>query len=415
MKYNWCGKKLLVLGATRLMAEIVREAQRYGAYVIVVDYNEEAPAKSIADEKLLLDATDVEGLSEYVLKNNVDGILTGFADSLLPAYIQLCAKTNRPCYLTEQMLKLSTDKNYFKQLCRRFQISTIREYNAEEKITNFPLIVKPVDNSGSRGISICENASQLQDGIQTALACSKSKSILIEDYLLYPESTVFYYFIEGKPYLISVSDRHVAYIRDGFVRLPTGYTFNSGKMNWFYETVHPKFSEMFKFMGVRNGLIFIQGFLTDDDFIPYEAGFRLTGSLEYRIFEKMYQANTLGILIDYALNGNTEDILDGTDFVNNDRKAYNLSVLIKPGKIEKIVGIDEVCAHNNVLSSFNTYETGDVLPENSWGKLAQIGLRFFYYGDDATCEEILSLVDHHLHVFNEHGDDLIINRGIIKD
>ena len=57
--FDWKGKKLLVLGATALMGEIVREARRRGAYVAAVDYFENSPAKKIADEAVLMNATDV--------------------------------------------------------------------------------------------------------------------------------------------------------------------------------------------------------------------------------------------------------------------------------------------------------------------------------------------------------------------
>ena len=146
----------MVLGATKLIAEIVKEAKRYGAFVAVADYFENSPAKKIADEALLVDATDVKTLTEYVKKNHIDGILTGFADSLLPAYMELCKATGLPCYLNKEQLLFATDKAFFKKCCRECEIPVIREYSASDKL-NFPLLLKPVDNSGARGIYICKN------------------------------------------------------------------------------------------------------------------------------------------------------------------------------------------------------------------------------------------------------------------
>ena len=412
--FMWQNKRLLVLGATRLIGEIVSEAKRYGAFVAVADYFENSPAKKIADEALLIDATDVKKLAEYVTENNIDGVLTGFADSLLPSYIELCTMTGLPCYLNEEQLRFTTNKSFFKELCREFEIPVIREYAHNDKL-NFPLLLKPVDNSGARGIYICHNQDEFCVAKEKALSFSKSKQILIEDYLTYREATAFYVFVGGDAYLAALADRHVAPVKDGVIRLPTGYTYPSLATSKFMAESNPKFTALFKKLNVQNGIMFLQGFLDDENcFIPYESGFRPTGSLEYNIFEAVCGYNSLAMLINFALTGQmaTEDMVKKINpfFPEN---AYNISCLMKPGKIVDIEGREKLESLSDVKHCFYSYQEGDELGEENWGRLAQIFLRLQVTGGtEGYCRVTEALKA--LYVRDASGADLLINKGLVE-
>ena len=410
--FEWQDKRLLVLGATRLIGEIVSEAKRHGAFVAVADYFENSPAKKIADEALLVDATDVKTLAEYVRKNNINGILTGFADSLLPSYIELCNQTGLPCYLNEDQLQFATDKAFFKKLCRKFDIPVIREYSDGDKL-NFPLLLKPVDNSGARGIYICHNQDEFAEAKENALSFSKSKQILIEDYLTYREATAFYIFVEGKSYLAALADRHVTPVKDGVIRLPSGYTYPSPATAKFAAESDPKFTALFKELDIQNGIMFLQGFLDDDDrFIPYESGFRPTGSLEYRIFEAVCGYNSMAMLINFALTGQmaAEGMVEKINPFFPE-EAYNISCLMKPGKIAVIEGREKLESLPEVVHCFYSYQEGDVLGEENWGRLAQIFLRLQVTGGQDGYRKVTDVLKT-FSVKDESGADLLLNRGL---
>ena len=102
------GKKLLVLGGIQRCCEIVSIAKKMGAYVIVLDYYENSPAKALADEKVLLDATDVNAIVSYCRENHVDGVTTGFVDILMPVCYEVCKRLKLPYYATPKMISMST-------------------------------------------------------------------------------------------------------------------------------------------------------------------------------------------------------------------------------------------------------------------------------------------------------------------
>ena len=82
MKKEFEGKKLLILGGIALAKDIVKYAQNMGAYVVVADYNVDSPAKEVADEGVLIDATDVKAIVEYCRNAGINGVTTGFNNAI---------------------------------------------------------------------------------------------------------------------------------------------------------------------------------------------------------------------------------------------------------------------------------------------------------------------------------------------
>ena len=127
-----------------------------------------SPAKQIADEALLVSTADVDAVVQLIKDKNIHGVITGFTDSVLPYYAKICEKAGLPCYGTVEQFEIMINKRIYKELCVEFGVPTVEEYSIDgtfkdevmEKI-KFPVLVKPADNSGARGVSICENKGQL--------------------------------------------------------------------------------------------------------------------------------------------------------------------------------------------------------------------------------------------------------------
>ena len=98
MRYDLTDKKVLVMGGTRISCEIIRKAKEMGCYVVVADYNkvEDSPGKQIADEHFEISVTDVDAIVELIHRENIEGVLVGFSDMLLPYYAEICRKAGLP-------------------------------------------------------------------------------------------------------------------------------------------------------------------------------------------------------------------------------------------------------------------------------------------------------------------------------
>ena len=76
------GKKLLLLGGFNQACDIIRRAQEMGVYVVVADYNPDLPGNGLADKYTTVSATDVDALVKLAKEENVDGVTTGFVDTV---------------------------------------------------------------------------------------------------------------------------------------------------------------------------------------------------------------------------------------------------------------------------------------------------------------------------------------------
>ena len=210
-KTNLIGKRLLILGGMRFSCEIVNTAKAMGIYTLVADYNkiEDSPGKQIADEAVDLSVIDVDAVVNYVKNHNIDGVFVGFNDMLLPYYAEICEKAGLPCYGTKEQFDTLIAKDQYKSLCRQFGVPTIPEYSIGDENIKYPVLVKPVDSSGSRGITICHNRQELEAAVEVGKKASKTEKVLIERYMDGREVTVFWTFQNGNYYLSALANRHV--------------------------------------------------------------------------------------------------------------------------------------------------------------------------------------------------------------
>ena len=413
MNNNLRGKRLLILGGMRISCEIVRKAKAMGIYTLVADYNriEDSPGKQIADEAVDLSVIDVDAVVDYVKNNAIDGVFVGFNDMLLPYYAEICQRTGLPCYGTKEQFETLIAKDQYKALCRQFEVPTIPEYNINDEHIKYPVLVKPVDSSGSRGITICHNRQELDEAVEIGRKASKTGKVLIERYMDGREVTVFWTFQDGNYYLSALANRHVKHNQGtDVIPLPVGYTFPSVYLPKYRAEVEESCKRMFNHLGLKDGMMFMQCKVEDGTCYVYDLGYRLTGSLEYKILERVCGYNPLEMMICHALTGKMgeESIADkaAPEFKT---PAFNVSCLCAPGTIKEITGIKEVKAMPEVEDVVIAHTPGETITEQMKGLLAQITVRVL--GSVANKEQLLPAmqkIDNAIHVVGSNGEELLL-------
>lgn len=407
------GKRLLILGGMRISCEIVKKAQAMGIYTLVADYNkiEDSPGKQIADQAVDLSVIDVDAVVNYVKNNRIDGVFVGFNDMLLPYYAEICEKCGLPCYGTKEQFETLIAKDQYKSLCRQFGVPTIPEYDINDKHIKYPVLVKPVDSSGSRGITICHNREELVQAVEVGRKASKQGKVLIERYMDGREVTVFWTFQNGNYYLSALANRHVKHNQgDDVIPLPVGYTFPSVYLPKYRKEVEENCKRMFSHLGLKNGMMFMQCKVEDDTCYVYDLGYRLTGSLEYKILERVCGYNPLEMMICHALTGKMgeESIADKAD-PEFKTPAFNVSCLCAPGTIKEITGIEEVKQMPEVIDAVIAHFPGETITEKMRGLLAQITVRVL--GAVPTPNDLLPAmqrIDNTIHIIGEKGKELLL-------
>ena len=407
------GKRLLILGGMRFSCEIVNKAREMGIHTIVADYNriEDSPGKQIADEAVDLSVIDVEAVVSYVKKNAIDGVIVGFNDMLLPYYADICHQCGLPCYGTKEQFETLIAKDRYKALCRQFGVPTIPEFDVNDENIKFPVLVKPVDNSGSRGISICHNRQELDNAVEIGKKASKNGKVIIERYMDGREVTVFWTFQDGNYYLSALANRHVKHNQgDDVIPLPVGYTFPSVFLPRYRKEVEENCKRMFQHLGLKDGMMFMQCKVEDGRCYVYDLGYRLTGSLEYKILERVCGYNPLEMMIHFALTGKMgEESIADKAVPEFKTPAFNVSCLCAPGTIKSITGIDRVKRMPEVDDVVIAHTPGETITEQMRGLLAQITIRVL--GSVSAKDDLLPTmrqIGETIHIISTSGEQLLL-------
>lgn len=420
MNKELIGKRLLIMGGMRISCEIVRKAKEMGIVTIVADYNpiEKSPAKAIADEALNLNITDVDAVVMTIEEKRIDGVLVGFNDMLLPFYAEICQRAGLPCYGTKEQFETLIAKDKYKALCRQFNVPTIPEYDIDDTDIKYPVLVKPVDSSGSRGITICHDRDELVSAVEIGKKASKTGKVLIERYMDGREVTVFWTFQDGNYYLSALGNRHVKHNQgQDVIPLPVGYTFPSIFLPKYRKEVEENCKRMFSYLGLKDGMMFMQCKVEDGTCYVYDLGFRLTGSLEYKIFERVCGYNPLEMMIEFALTGKMgkESIADKA-IPEFREPAFNVSCLCAPGTIKELIGVEEVKQFPEVEDAVIAHAPGETITEQMKGLLAQITVRVL--GSVHSKEELLPImqkIDETIHIIGVDGRELLLQGIEYKD
>lgn len=184
-------KKVLMLGGSLYQVYAIKEAVRLGYHVITCDYLPSNPGHRYAHEYYNVSTTDKEAVLELARSLQVDGIVAYASDPAAPTAAYVCEKLGLPTspYASVEIL---SKKDLFRKYLREhgFNAPRAKGYTSYEDaladIDHFrlPVMVKPVDSSGSKGINKLTDKSQLKDFVEDALKYSRDKRFLIEEFIV---------------------------------------------------------------------------------------------------------------------------------------------------------------------------------------------------------------------------------------
>lgn len=411
MSQDVTSPKLLVLGAYLTEVEIIAEAHMMGIYVIVTDNHEnwnDAPAKSVADEAWDISWSDIDTLCNKCKEEHVDGIMAGFSERRIQYAEQLSEKLGKPFYSNGARLDVITNKYLFKQACIRSGITVPKAYNYGETI-DFPVIVKPADNGGSRGITICYSSEELEVAYQKALEASDNKTVVIEQYIVADETMIYFTVHNGEAEVSAMCDRYMHHFGTDITQLPVGYYYPSKHLDDFIDHNLEKFRRLIKNLGIYNGLIAFQSFVVGNDVIPFDPTYRLDGTMTYHICQAITGSNVLNMLIRYSLTGSMgNDIsiakLEDPRF---DKIGFELPILLRNGVLKKINGLDAIKSLKPIIHVYQGHFEGEKMDKIA--DFSQILCRIHMVANDLdTIRQTVREVYDKLHVLDENGKDMVI-------
>lgn len=183
-------KKILLLGGANTQIPSILTAKKMGYYTITCDYLPDNPGHKFADEYHNVSTTDKEAVLALAKELQIDGILAYATDvaEATAAYVSEAMGFPTSPYKSVDIL---TNKDKFRAFLeengfctpRARGYSSVEEAKKDLENFKFPVMVKPVDSAGSKGVARMDDAGQLEELVENALQYSRCKRFIIEEYV----------------------------------------------------------------------------------------------------------------------------------------------------------------------------------------------------------------------------------------
>lgn len=410
MLKNYQGKKLLVLGGAYLHNKVVEAANQMGVYTIVTDNVPDSPAKKIASKSYDLNVSDVDGIVEMCKREGVEGVITVCLEFCQQYYLQICKKLGLPCFGTQQQLELFSNKEAFKELCKKNGVDIIPTYEADDlnDASIYPVVIKPSQSNGSRGQSICYSVEDAQKALSVASEYSKDGKAIIEKYMGSKDDfQVTYLVIDGEVFVVRTADRYLGSKEEGMDRVAIALSSPSKNTDLYFKNVHPKMIRLLKDAGITNSPVFIQGFVDGDTIRFYDPGLRFPGGDYDRVFASVVDADLMKLFVQFAFEGKflKPDKLTQDALYLNDNTIFTLHSLVRDGIIKSATPHEELCKIKGVQHVSLRHQAGDKIEMT--GTVNQRIAEFNILG--ATPEDVRQTVEEierKLVVLDENNKDM---------
>lgn len=409
------GKRLLFMSGSKDACEIVKIAQGLGIIVYATDWYVDSPVKRIADKSFMVSTADVEAIVDLCKAELIDGIFSGYTDSVLPYCQAACEKLGFPFWGTEENIRMCIDKKLFKKACEHASLPVVPyvEMNESNYLTRLngvkvPVVFKPVDNSGSRGVYKVFKDSDLRFYCEKSLSYSKSKEILVEELMnANNEFSVYYMLNNGKAYLTAMADKIINDYDENLAPVDLGMKFPSQRLEQWIKEIDPIMRDFFNLNQMRFGFVFIQGFYMHGKFYIHEIGYRLNGGFTYKMIEHFSQYNQVEQLLRFALTGTMDDF----ELQKSSPKFNGISIIVTltlgNGKIGEIDGVEHIKRLPGVIAFYQMKEIGDEL--SSSGTTAQIFSYIHCVAENLSkMRDLINEIKSHIVVKDVFGHNMLL-------
>lgn len=207
-------KKLMIIGASVLQLPAIKRAKEMGLTVAVADYDENAVGIPYADKFYNVSTIDIPGVTKAAEDFEADGIMTLASDMPMRSVAKASEKLGLSAVSFDTAVK-ATDKGEMIKAFKEFGVPAPWFYIAEtyEKLEEikdkieYPCILKPLDNSGSRGVMLVQKEDDLLESFEYSAGNSRGAGVIIEEYMQGFEVSVEVMAVNGTINILAITDK----------------------------------------------------------------------------------------------------------------------------------------------------------------------------------------------------------------
>ena len=183
--------RLMLLGGIRYLLPVIKTAHELGCYVITADYLPDNIAHKYSDEYVNVSIIDKEAVLKVAREKKIDGIMSFGVDPGVVTAAYVAEMIGLPFQCSYESACILQNKSRFRQFLfeNGFNCPKSKGYDSAEDAINdtrgfrYPLIVKPTDSAGSKGVRKVNDESELEEAVKYAFENSIAKTIIIEEFL----------------------------------------------------------------------------------------------------------------------------------------------------------------------------------------------------------------------------------------
>ncbi len=335
----------MILGAARTQVPIIKLAKERGFETIVVSCKGGYPGLKFADKIYEVDICDKEKVLEVAITEHVDGIVTDQLDFPVPTIAYVTEKLGLPsigydCALkfTNKFLMRNESTKLGIKNPKYYKISTLEEAREKCLDIGLPVIIKPTDSAGSRGISVIRNLTDLEDVFEPAIAFSKENCLIMEKYIQGEEYVIAGFASNYKFTNLAIGKRQLFDIPGVFI--PNVTLYSSSPENYIEEQMLKTNKYLIEGFGLKFGVTHSEYIVEEGtgDIYLVECAARGAICASSHLVQLATGIDVNSLLLDVAV-GDVEEI--EIQDIESNVSGYLLFTLPK-GFVKEIRGIDKI-------------------------------------------------------------------------
>jgi biotin carboxylase len=352
---------LHILGGGQWQVPTIRLAKEMGLRVLVTDLYEQRPGYALADLHERIDLTDREGTLEAARRHRVDGIVCDTTDVGVPTAAYVAEQLGLPGPGLEVALDFTDKQRMRRRLLESGVVTDVafravssgEEARAVARAFGLPVVIKPADSQSSRGVRIVRREDDACAAFEHAARASRSRSVLVEEFLPGTEATVESISVGGELHVLGISDKaHYLHRPEVARRLTYPADFAPAVMARI-ERLH---GEVVRGLGLRDGVCHAEYMVDGETVRLVEIAARGGGSrIHSHITPWLSGLPVPRLVLEMALGRTVRAAAPARR-----SRAANLSFPALPaGKVRRIAGLDEARALPGVAEVLFEFAPGD--------------------------------------------------------
>ncbi len=404
-------KSAIILGGTIPHKYLIDNLKKRGFYTILIDYYQNPPAAANADEHIQESTMNKEAVLAIAYERKASLVISGCIDqaNITACYVLEKLGLHVP-YSYKASLRV-TDKELMKEGLDRARVPTAKYdiLNFENSIIYspdcYPKVVKPCDANGSKGVRKVVNDTELRSALEQAFEISRTKKVIIEDYIKGTEISVYCYINDNnKATILFIKSKKLPNINknsalQSFFSLgPYNATsLVKGKIIKTIELISKEFD-------LVNTPLLLQAIVDDTNLDIIEFAPRVGGGLAFREMEYQTGYNIIDAVINSYLGIPLPEIIPmESGLLSSVTHFYGTS-----GILERVEGLEELVA-KDIIKEFHLHKTrGMIMTTDDLASRNRVfGVIVIGKSIDEIKEKLCSVVDS-VRVINTKGEDVLL-------